>query len=304
MGFAVVFGERKNFLEVLFMASSRKEGVRIKTLDPLSIMTSYIMPNRTGSSNTFFHAFEISACEEFIRKKRAEGLKGLGMMHVFLAAYVRTISQLPALNRFIRGQKVYKRNGIVICLTIKKEMALNAQETVVKLHLDPTDTIDDIYHKLNKLVEENKVEGDSNSMDRFIRLLIYIPGVFLKFVVWLLKTMDYFGLLPRFLTDLSPFHGSMFITNLGSLGIPPVAHHLYDFGNIPVFIGIGAKRQEYALQKDGSVKEMRLMDFTLVSDERICDGHYYAAAFKYLQRLIKHPEVLDTPPETVVEDIK
>ncbi len=286
------------------MASSRKEGVRINTLDPLNIVTSYIMPTRNGSANTFFHALEISACEEFIRKKRAEGLKGLGMMHVFLAAYVRTVSLLPAINRFIRGQKVYKRNGIVICLTIKKDMALNAQETVVKLNLEPTDTIEDIYHKLNKLVEENRVEGDANSMDGFARILTYIPGVLLKFVVWLLKTMDYFGLLPRFLVNLSPFHGSMFITNLGSLGIPPVAHHLYDFGNIPIFIGIGAKRQEYAVQKDGSVKELRLMDFTLVSDERICDGHYYANAFKYLQKMFKNPEQLDTPPETVVEDIK
>lgn len=280
-----------------------REGVKLKTLDPLNLVTSYIMPTRVGSSNTFFHSLEITECEEFIRKKRAEGLKGLGMMHVFLAAYVRTVSQRPAINRFIRGQKVYKRNNIVCCLTIKKDMSLNAQETVVKLELTPKDTIDDIYHKLNKLVEENRVEGDVNSMDSFARLLTYIPGVLLKFVVWLLKTMDYFGLLPRALINLSPFHGSMYITNLGSLGIPPVAHHLYDFGNIPIFIGIGAKRQEYALQKDGSVKELRLMDFTLVCDERICDGHYYASAFKYLQKLFKNPEVLSTPPETVVADI-
>lgn len=288
---------------VCFLASSSREGVKLKSLDPLTMVTSYIMPTRVGSSNSFFHTLEISECEEFIRKKRAEGLKGLGMMHVFLAAYVRTVSQRPALNRFIRGQKVYKRNNIVCCLTIKKEMALNAQETVVKLELSPTDTINDVYHKLNKLIEENRVEGDANDMDKFARLLTYIPGVVLKFVVWCLKTLDYFGLLPRALTNLSPFHGSMYITNLGSLGIPPVAHHLYDFGNIPIFIAIGAKRQEYALQKDGSVKELRLMDFTLVSDERICDGHYYASAFKYLQKLFKTPEVLDTPPEEVVPDI-
>lgn len=280
-----------------------REGVKLKSLDPLNLVTSYIMPTRVGSSNTFFHAIEITECEEFIRKKRAEGLKGLGMMHVFLAAYARTVSQRPAINRFIRGQKVFKRNNIVCCLTIKKDMSLNAQETVVKLELSPKDTIDDVYYKLTKLIEENRVEGDANNMDSFARLLTYIPGVLLKFVVWLLKTMDYFGLLPRALINLSPFHGSMFITNLGSLGIPPVAHHLYDFGNIPIFIGIGAKRQEYALQKDGSVKELRLMDFTLVSDERICDGHYYASAFKYLQKVFKNPEMLNDPPEEVIPDI-
>ncbi|MBE6915816.1 MAG: hypothetical protein E7471_04200 [Ruminococcaceae bacterium] len=280
-----------------------REGKRLKTLDPMMAVTSYFMPTRVGSSNSFFHSVEISECEEFICKKREEGLKGLGMMHLFLAAYARTVSQRPGLNRFVRGQRVYKRNNIVCCLTIKKEMALNAPETVVKLALSPTDTITDVYHKLNKLIEENRGEGDGNAMDKFIRLLLHLPGILFKFTVWLLKTMDYFGLLPRFLTDLSPFHGSLFITNLGSLGIPPVAHHLYDFGNVPLFIATGAKRQEYALQKDGSVKELRLMDFTLVCDERICDGHYYASALKYLQKLFKTPEVLDVPPEEVIPDI-
>jgi hypothetical protein len=41
----------------------------------------------------------------------------------------------------------------------------------------------------------------------------------------------------------------------------------------------------------------------VVTDERICDGHYYASAFKYLMRLFQHPERLERPPERVVEDV-
>ena len=88
------------------------------------------------------------------------------------------------------------------------------------------------------LVEENKAasgNGDS-SFDILAKTLTYIPGLLLRGAVAFLRTLDYFGLLPRFLTHLSPFHGSLAITSMGSLGIPPIHHHLYDFGNILFYI--------------------------------------------------------------------
>ena len=281
-----------------------KEGRRIKSGNPMDAVSPFIMPTRTGSSNSFAATIDIGKCEQLIRELRADGMTSLGMMHVFMAAYVRVISQLPGMNRFIRGQRLYARNGIEICLTIKKEMQLNAAETVVKLYASPQDTLNDIYTGLSDILAENRQDGDQNNMDTAARLLGKVPGVFLKLVVWFLKLLDYFGLLPRFLTKLSPFHGSMFITNLGSLGIPPVMHHLYEFGNLPIFIAMGAKRTEYTVTKTGEVEKHRLIDFTLVCDERICDGHYYATAFKMLKRILANPEQLLTPPEKVIEDIK
>ena len=281
-----------------------KEGRRIKSGNPMDAVSPFLMPTRTGASNSFANTIDIGKCEQLIRKLRDEGMTSLGMMHIFMAAYVRMVSQLPGINRFIRGQRLYARNGIEICLTIKKEMQLNAAETVVKLYASPQDTLKDVYTGLTDVLAENRQDGDQNNMDTAARLLGKVPGVFLKFVVWFLKLLDYFGLLPRFLTKLSPFHGSMFITNLGSLGIPPVMHHLYEFGNLPIFIAIGAKRTEYSVTKTGEVEKHRLMDFTMVCDERICDGHYYATAFKMLKRILANPEQLLTPPETVIEDIK
>lgn len=280
-----------------------KEGRRIKSGNPMDAVSPFIMPTRSGSSNSFFATVDIEKCEQLIRKLRAEGMSGIGMMHIFMAAYTRVVSQLPGMNRFIRGQRVFARNGIEICLTVKKEMKINAAETVIKLFLSPEDTLHKVYENLSDIITENKQDGDQNSMDTAARILGKTPGVCLKFVVWLLKCMDYFGLLPRFLTKLSPFHGSMFITNMGSLGMPPVYHHLYEFGNMPIFIAMGAKRTEYAVNKSGEVEKHRLLDFTLMCDERICDGHYYATAFKMLKRILANPEQLLIPPETVEEDI-
>ncbi len=283
---------------------SKKEGRKIKSRAPMDSVALYIMPDRNAASNSYSSAVEITKSEQYIRQKREEGLAGFGMMHVFMAAYVRVIAELPGLNRFIRGQRLYARNGIEICLTIKKEMSLNAPETVVKLFLTPEDTANTVYEKLKILLEENRQEGDQNDMDFAARFLVGMPSVILKFIVWLLKLLDYFKLLPRFLTKLSPFHGSIFITNLGSLGIGPVRHHLYEFGNMPLFLAMGKKYSKCELNRHGEMEKHRYMDFVLTLDERICDGHYFSRAFKRFQRLLEHPEELDIAPETIVEDIK
>lgn len=280
-----------------------KEGRRIKGNAPMDAISPFIMANRLGAANYFNATIDISKCEELIRQKRAEGMAHLGMMHLFMAAYVRVVSQRPGINRFIRGQRLFARNDIQICMVVKKELKLNAPESVIKIFASPDDTITEIYDSLSREIAVNKQSGDQNSMDDFARIFVKLPRVFLKSAVGILKFFDYFGMLPRALTNLSPFHGSMFISNLGSLGLPPVMHHLYSFGNLPVFITMGSKRTEYVTNSKGEVEKKRLIDFTLTCDDRICDGHYYASAFKLFKRLLENPEQLLNQPESVIEDI-
>ena len=283
----------------------RKDGRKIRTLAPMAQITMYFQWERNICSNLFEESFEISHIDRYIRQKRREGLKDFGITHVLLAAYVRGVAKYPQLNRFISGQKVFSRGeDIQYCMVIKKEMTVESPDTSIKVHLTPWDTAEDVYHKLNAAVESVKATKELDSgIDNLIQYLNLIPGLLLKFVVWLLKLLDYFGLLPRFLTELSPFHGSMFFTSMGSLGIPPIYHHLYDFGNIPVFGAFGMKRKALEVQEDGSVVQKKYVDVKFVLDERICDGYYYATFFKYYKRLLAHPEVLDNPPEEVVQDI-
>lgn len=281
----------------------RKEGRLLRTLDPMARVSSYIMVNRNGSSNYFVDSVDIEEIERYIRHKRKDdGLAGFGIMHVLVAAYVRCISQRPAINRFISGQKIYARDDIEINLTVKLEMKSDAAETVIKIRPDRTATAKDIYELFQKEIEFAR-SGKDSSFDNTARILSHIPGIFLKFAVWFLKLLDYFGLLPKSLTDLSPFHGSMFITSMGSLGIPPVFHHLYDFGNVPVFLSFGPKQRKLEIQSDGQITEKRSISYTAVTDERICDGFYYSTAFKQLKSIMRNPAQLDEPPKEVFYDI-
>lgn len=283
----------------------RKDGRRIRTLHPMAQITSYFQWERNIASNFFEESFEITNVDRYIRQKRREGLKDFGITHVLLAAYVRGVAKYPQLNRFIAGQKVYSRGeDIQYCMVIKKEMDVNSPDTSIKVHLNPRDTAKEVYEKLNAAVERVKATKELDSrFDGLVMLLTFIPSVFMKFTVWLLKLLDYFGLLPAFLTELSPFHGSLFFTSMGSLGIRPIYHHLYDFGNLPVFGAFGMKRRANEVTDEGEVVQKKYIDVKFVLDERIVDGFYYATFFKYYRRLLAHPELLDNPPEEIVRDI-
>ena len=283
----------------------RTDGRRVRTLSPMAQITSYFQVERNSSSNLFEESFEITHAERYIRAKRREGYTDFGLMHLLLAAYVRGVAKYPQVNRFISGQKVYSRDeDIQYLMVVKKEMTVDAPDTSIKVHLTPRDTALDVYKKLNEAVAAVKATQElDSSLDNVIMHFTRIPSVLMKFVVWLLKLLDYFGLLPRFLLEVSPFHGSLIFTNLGSLGIRPVYHHLYDFGNLPAFIAFGMKRKAYEVQEDGSVALKKYIDVRFTLDERIVDGFYYAAFIKYYRRLIAHPEVLDNPPEEIVKDI-
>lgn len=282
----------------------RSDGRRLRTLDGMAVVANYMMPNRNGASNSLYDSIEITGIERYIRKKRAEGLENFGLTHVILAAYIRAAAKYPGLNRYLSGQRVYQRDDdMQFTMTMKKDMRTDGAETTIKLHLHRADTVNEVYEKYNREYENVKNTPLDSSFDRVAGALASIPGLILKFVVWLLKLLDYFGKLPNFLLEVSPFHASVIFTSMGSLGIPPIVHHLYDFGNIPLFLAFGRKYRKTEVEADGSVVTRRYVDYSLNCDERTVDGFYYAAVLKYFRKILRNPEVLDQPPEELIYDI-
>ena len=281
----------------------RKEGRRLRSITPLMAFTPFIMRERSDACNYFEGEVDITETDRWLREqRRSGGYKGLGMLHLFIAAYIRVVSHMPGLNRFVSGQRVYARNEILVNMMVKYSVEPDSPETCAKVVFEPTDTIYDVYNKMNAAVEEIRSASNSGT-EKAAGAFMKIPRLVLKFAVWLIRLFDYFDWLPRALLGVSPFHGSMIITDLGSLGIPPIYHHLYNFGNLPVFLAFGAKRTETGLSPDGEVVHRKFVDYKIVCDERICDGSYYASAFKYLRYYLKNPDELTRPPESVIEDI-
>lgn len=283
----------------------RAEGRRIRSIDPMAIVAPFIMPSRIGSQNLFQDSVNLAAMERFVHKKREEGFAGFGAMHVLIAAYVRTISQRPGINRFLSGLRLYARHNIEIVMAVKKAMSLEAEETMMKFFFDHRSTATDVFLQMNKKIEEyqNKKEEKENAFDKLARLLGYMPRFQLKAAISFLNWLDFHNCLPEHLRRLSPFHCSAVFSSMGSLGIQPVFHHLYDFGNAPVFITFSTMRKSTEIDRDGTLHRIRHLDLAVTTDERICDGFYYASAFHELRKYLKNPELLDEPPEQVICDV-
>ena len=182
-------------------------------------------------------------------------------------------------------------------------MKADSPETTIKFRFEPTDTLEQVAEKIDRQIKENKELDSSNATDKTARLIMLCPGFIVKFIVFAARTLDYFGLMPKILNSVSPFHASCFVTDLGSLGISPVYHHLYDFGTTSLFVAFGMKRTEKVIDSDNNIVNRRFITMRVVTDERIADGYYFAASFKLYKTLIQKPERLEVPPAKVEPDV-
>ncbi|MDC0558930.1 2-oxo acid dehydrogenase subunit E2 [Candidatus Izimaplasma bacterium] len=280
----------------------RNDGYKLRKVDPFFRVIPHIMKDRNDAQVFFEERIYLVNSQKLIRKLRAEGYK-LGFLHVVLASMVRVISQKPKINRFVAGKRTYARNEISFSLAVKKEMSEDAEETTIKVKFDPKDTIYDVCDKLNKEIDINKGESvDKNSTDKLAKFFSLFPNTILSMLVWTVKKFDKHGWLPKSFIDSMPFHSSIFITDLGSLGIKPVFHHLYNFGTTTIFIAFGLRTKEQVIEDGLNVKNKKVMDLKFVVDERVVDGYYFASAIKLANKIMANPEVLLLPPEEVFED--
>ncbi len=281
----------------------RRDGRRLRTLPAMSYIEPFIMSERSDSLNYFEDVIDITNVERYLDQKHREGYTDMTLLHVILAAYVRVVSERPSVNRFIAGQRIYAANKIECVMTVKKKMSLESEDTVIKMIFDPRDNIYNVYKKFQLTLKDAISEETDSSFESIAGLLSKLPRPILRGIVGVLKALDYIGLMPKALAEISPFHGSMIITSMGSLGIPAIYHHLYNFGTLPIFISYGSIFAGDAVKRDGTKERHHFVTFKVVTDERICDGYYYASAFKRIKRYLLRPELLDNIAESVKEDI-
>lgn len=280
----------------------RYDGYRIRELDlPFHIMP-VIMRKRCDSEVFFKEEVDITPLEEFVRKKRRTDLPNLHTLHVVLAAMVRVLAMRPKVNRFIIGKKVYAHNNIRLGMSVKRNLTLEGEETEVLPIFQPTDTLQDVMNTFNRELEL-AFSKENNSADKACVFFSYIPTCLKSFVVSVLRWLDKHGWMPKFLYKASPFHTSCYLTNVGSLGIDSVYHHLFEFGTNSNFLAVGKKVTKFVPNANGEMVKQKVMNFRFVVDERICDGFYFADAIKLFCKYIKHPELLEVPPKELPEEL-
>ena len=285
------------------MFGKRPDGRVIRNLDPMDKIMPYIMKTRTDSMNMYEDTFPCDAWDTYIKEKAEQGIK-VTYMDIVIAAFVRIMALRPQLNRFVMNGKIYARPKIWVSFVVHPTLKDGSTGTTIKLCFEGTENIFEVAKIVNDAVEKETTKRvGENSVDKLLRILMNaIPGPFIKLVINTLMWMDKHSIMPKFIIDLSPFHTSLFLTNLKSLGINHVFHHVYNFGTTGLFFAMGKEKIIPVVQKDKIVQEKH-MGFGLVSDERFCDGLYYAMSLRQMRKFMKNPASLETPLEKKVEDV-
>jgi len=265
----------------------RSDGYRVRTNNPMYELAPYIMDKRYDASNSITQDIELDPIQDFARKCRKEGVP-MNTMAIIIAAYLRTAAKYPYLNRFVMNKRIYARNHF--CISFVTLTPDKGASTVNKLYFNMDDDVFTVNEKIVAAIEKCQAINENTSMDKLANKLVAIPGL-LSVAVGIIKFIDKYFTVPMAIVDASPFHTSLFITNLASIRTGTIYHHLYEFGTTGVFISMGEPVKKVYMKGDIAI-EKKVVELGVVLDERIADGHYYGTCFKEFKRLLKHPELL------------
>ena len=275
----------------------RADGYRVRGNDAMYELVPYIMPYRYDASNSVTVYIDLDLMQDYIKKCRKKGIN-MSHMSIIIAGALRIASQNPFLNRFVMNRKIYARNHF--CVSFVTLQPGKTSDTVNKLYFNLDDDIFTVNKKVLEAIERTQQPTSQNALDKLMASLVRIPFL-VGAAVGVLKFIDKYFTLPFSIINASPFHTSLFITNLASIRTNAIYHHLYEFGTTGIFISMG--QPEKKVEKNGeTVEERKIMPLGIVTDERIANGHYYGRCFRELNRYYRNPELLEVPPEQIVKD--
>lgn len=282
------------------MFGKRADGYLVKGMDPVVALTPYLMPMRCDAQVMLNYKMDYEKLARYTAEKAREGQK-ITFMEIFIASYVRAVSQFPQVNRFIVNKRFYARKDIVTSFAVLQDTADGSvKENVAKCKFDPHDTIFDVAARIRVAIEETRKASADNSTLK-VATILKNPLV-ANFVVMTARILDRYGLLPRYLLDASPFHTGLFFGNNASIGLPHVYHHIYNFGTTSLFVVIGNVERTVEINAEGQPVRKRILPAGVTADERVCAGMVYSQFLKIYQHYIGNPHELEKPPERVYFD--
>ena len=272
----------------------RRDGVWLRDLDPMHGILPLIYPNRADNEAFIQERIDLTNLNAYLAKKTESDPEfKYTYLHAFVAALVRTITLRPKMNRFISGGRIYQRNHLAIGFTMKKSFEDDAHEALWFRKFGEGDNIDKIHYRLKEdITALRKAEVTDNTTDA-MAMLLKLPRWILKIVMGVLFYLDKRGKVPYDLIKEDPNYATVFLTNLGSIGLKAGYHHLSNWGTCSIFVVLGEKYTAPVYDEAGNVEMREFMDVGITLDERIADGFYYSKTIKILKHLLQNPQLLE-----------
>ncbi len=267
------------------MFGRRPDATLVRDLPAVRQFMPFVSPRRNESLVYFAHDVEIDAALAFLERYNAtrDDRPPATLFHLVLRALTRLLHERPRLNRFTAGGRVWQRDGVWMTFAAKQTFSDDGAMATIKRRLDPAWSLDEHVDVLVRGIREGK-RGKRGTSDWEMDLLLRLPPFLTRAALWLVTRAGEAGLLPRAMIDADPLHTSVFLANLGSVGLDAGYHHLWEWGTCPLFCVVGQIHENAAGRKVVTLKWSY--------DERVEDGFYAARSLELLKALLEKPESL------------
>jgi hypothetical protein len=268
----------------------RPDGDRVRDAPLVRRIEPFVMPSRAGSIVSYDVEVDAHAVDARVAVLREQGGRAT-VLHAVIIAAVRSLAARPRLNRFVAGGRLWQRRGVWVTFSVKTQKTDSGAVLAMKRRLDPTASDVELVRAIEGGVDEAR-SGRSTATEKELRLLLLLPPTLLRAVVALVGALDWFGALPRSFIDGDPLFSSLFVTNLGAVGMDAPVHHLYEYGNIPLFCMIGRKKHAFVVDDHGAVGARLVYPLRFTFDERVEDGLYCLQSIELLKADLEGRAVL------------
>ena len=171
------------------MFGYRSDGKKLKKVDPIIRLTSYIMPKRNDAQVELVKDINCEGMDAFINRKSAEDVR-FTYMHVVVAGIVRMLAQRPRLNRFVMSGRVYARKKIYVAFVVKKNLHDDAEETTIKLAFTGHESIYDVKEMMDNEIAKANVVKEETKVDKLANSLLKLPHIILSPAIGFIKLLD------------------------------------------------------------------------------------------------------------------
>lgn len=281
----------------------RPDAVWLKDIPSMNRIMPGIMPNRADNEAYISVDVDYAPLKAYVEKKNegCDPADKYTFFHVICAAVGKAFVLRPRMNRFICNRKLYQRDKITMGFTVKKKFDDKAEEALALFTYDEKETMDSFHEKIVKVIHSTKsdteVDTSTGTMDFVSKLPQWLLNLLVDIVLWLDKR----GWVPQSIVGSDPNHASIFLSNLGSIGLEIGYHHLVNWGTNSCFIVLGKKHLKMIHHPDGTEELKEVIPLGITLDERIADGYYYSGTVALVKTLLENPELLEAPADTPVE---
>ncbi len=280
----------------------RFDGEYMGKVDGMHFIMPFIFPNRCDNETFFSFKVDLTNLNRYLEEKNASHPDyKYNMYQAIVTACLKTIHLRSKLNIFIHDKRMYRRKEVTAAFTVKQEFADDGGEVLAFIHSKPEWTFEDVHENLKNLLLKLKSKGYSDESSSAMDILARIPKFISRPIVRLLCLLEKLSLCPKSLLATDPYHSSVLLANLGSIGLPSGFHHLSNWGTTSLFLVVGKAERMPFYENDQIVfRDGVELGFTV--DERVADGYYFSRSISLFKLLLEQPELLDRPMNEKLSD--